>query len=255
METKTRFDLTLAIENWRAELAAQSDLTTEVRRELETHLCDSISELQQCGLNEEEAFWVARKRVGKPGQLEEEFVKADPASIWRERVFWMTLAVLLVWLWSTGSAIIAAIVSNAARHLLLYEIPRWEAANYSLVEFGSDALNISIRVLPICWLAFFVAKGRLNAGSRWIVYFRSRSRLAVYALIWSLTNAGLTILSYWHAPIPTVAPGQAIADKTAMFVSYPILPNLVYSISLPVAFIVLLVWLMPAHFQVRPKAA
>ena len=66
METQTRFDLNAAIESWRAALAAQSDLTTDMRRELETHLQDSIAGLRQHGLNEEEAFLVARKRVGKP---------------------------------------------------------------------------------------------------------------------------------------------------------------------------------------------
>jgi hypothetical protein len=43
METKTRYDLNVAIENWGAELATQANLTTEVRRELETHLRDTIA--------------------------------------------------------------------------------------------------------------------------------------------------------------------------------------------------------------------
>jgi hypothetical protein len=74
-ETQTRFDLNAAIENWRAELAAQLGLTPEVRRELETHLRDTIAAFQQRGLNDEESFWLACKRVGQPQQLAKEFRK------------------------------------------------------------------------------------------------------------------------------------------------------------------------------------
>jgi hypothetical protein len=96
MENQTRYDLNTAIENWRQELAAQAGLTLDVRRELETHLRDAITGFQQRGLNDEESFWLARRRVGQPQQLGEEFVKADPANVWRERMFWMCLAVFLI---------------------------------------------------------------------------------------------------------------------------------------------------------------
>jgi len=256
METQTRFDLNVAIENWRAELASQSDLTTDMRRELETHLQDSIAGLRQHGLNDEEAFWVARKRVGKPGQLGEEFIKADPASVWRERVFGMTLAALLVWLWSNSSAQIVTIVSNAISRLLVYEIPGWEMANHPWVDFGMQTLRVLVRILPICWLAYFVAKGRLNANSKLVVFFRSRSRLAVSALIWSLLNGCYGFWSVLHAPqIQSKHMAQAIAVRSSFTVDYPFLINLVYSMSFPIAFIVLLVWLMPAQLQAKPKAA
>ena len=89
MENQTCFNLSAAIESWRQELAAQSNLTSDDRRELETHLRDSITEFRRRGLNEEESFWLARTRVGQPQPLGEEFVKADPTKVWRERTFWM----------------------------------------------------------------------------------------------------------------------------------------------------------------------
>ncbi len=91
MENQTRFDLNAAIENWRNELAAQPNLASDDRRELETHLRDAIAGFQQRGLNDEESFWLARRRIGQPQQIGEEFVKADPATVWRERAFWMVL--------------------------------------------------------------------------------------------------------------------------------------------------------------------
>src|SRR5450631_2113639 len=89
METQTRYDLNAAIENWRNELAAQPNLAADDRRELETHLRDAIAGFQQRGLNDEESFWLARKRVGQPKQICEEFVKANPTAVWRERIFWL----------------------------------------------------------------------------------------------------------------------------------------------------------------------
>ena len=93
MENQTRFDLNAAIESWRNELAAQPDLASDDRRELETHLRDAVTGLQQRGLNDEESFWLARRRVGQPQQIGEEFVKADPAKVWRERIFWMVAGI------------------------------------------------------------------------------------------------------------------------------------------------------------------
>ena len=71
METQTRYDLNAAIENWRAELAAQANLTAEIRRELETHLRDAITGFQQRGLNDEESSvshasgWASRHSLAK----------------------------------------------------------------------------------------------------------------------------------------------------------------------------------------------
>jgi hypothetical protein len=94
METQTRYDLNTAIENWRAELAAQANLTAEVRRELETHLRDAITGFQQRGLNDEESFWLACKRVGQPLQIAGEFLAPDLAKAWCQRLGWMFIGVL-----------------------------------------------------------------------------------------------------------------------------------------------------------------
>jgi len=101
MENQTHFDLNAAVENWRNELAAESSLTPDTRRELETHLRDAIAELRQRGLNDEESFWLARRRVGQPQRLSEEFAKADPSKVWRERMFWICLALFLLDIFNT----------------------------------------------------------------------------------------------------------------------------------------------------------
>ena len=62
MENQTRFDLNAAVENWRQELAAQLNLASDDRRELETHLRDLISEFRRKGLSDEESFRLACKK-------------------------------------------------------------------------------------------------------------------------------------------------------------------------------------------------
>ena len=113
MENQTRFDLNAAVENWRNELAAQPNLASDDRRELETHLRDAIAGFQQRGLNDEESFWLARKRVGQPPQLGEEFTKTNPAVVWRERIFWAALILLAIRLWSGISSMLWAIFQTA----------------------------------------------------------------------------------------------------------------------------------------------
>jgi hypothetical protein len=107
MENQTRFDLNAAVENWRQELAAQPPLAPDNRRELETHLRDALAELKARGLNDEESFWLARRRVGQPQNLGEEFGKIDLAIAWRERLFWICLAFFL-------SSILANVTSGLA---------------------------------------------------------------------------------------------------------------------------------------------
>ncbi len=81
MENHPRFDLDAAIQAWQRELAAHSNLTAEVRRELETHLRDTFADLRKSGLAEEESFSLARQRVGQPTELGDEFGKFTPAGM------------------------------------------------------------------------------------------------------------------------------------------------------------------------------
>ncbi len=75
MENQTRFDLNAAVENWRNELAAQPNLASDDRRELETHLRDAIAGFQQRGLNDKESFQLAREKIGQLQLIGKEFKK------------------------------------------------------------------------------------------------------------------------------------------------------------------------------------
>lgn len=173
MENQTRFDLNAAIESWRNELAAQPNLASDDRRELEAHLRDAIAGFQQRGLNDEESYWLARRRVGQPQQLGEEFVKADPAKVWRERVFWMWLAVFL-------SATLGTVAHSLNLALMPTEVQAHDSVTWQIVTAGIMLLSPWIPVV----LAILLANGKLIPQfSKLMPLVENRRRLAFAAFV------------------------------------------------------------------------
>ena len=228
MENQTRFDLNAAVENWRNELAAQPNLASDDQRELETHLRDAIAGFQQRGLNDEESFWLARRRVGQPQQLGEEFVKAYPAKVWRERVFWMWLAVFLS---ST--------------------LGRWAFYFSSMMHENGSSPNtiIGIIIFPMASLipisvAVLLAKGKLVALSfRLTSLFEKRLRLAIAALLCIALSTSIEITA-----LSALFPKKDIHFPNAAWLGLA-------SAASPISIALLLVSLMPALNRKTPKRA
>lgn len=63
-ENNIEFDLQEQINNWVSSLRSVSSITESDTEELKNHLLDLIDELKEAGLDYEEAFWVASKRMG-----------------------------------------------------------------------------------------------------------------------------------------------------------------------------------------------
>jgi len=242
MENQTRYNLNAAIESWRQELAAQANLTAEVRRELETHLRDTITGFQQRGLNDEESFWLARRRVGQPQQLGEEFVKADPAKVWRERAFWIVLMLSIVKLWFTTSDYLLRQINSAiwSHHLAapfewLYEF------NIPLFDFYLTLLNY----FPILCLLFFLAQGRMDwVGRLFQFIFRSRLQFVLTAL-------ALVLVFDFYSDYSTV--GVMAWPRALWFFQY--CSNFLFNQICLLSFIFLIAWLMPTQNRKTPKRA
>jgi uncharacterized protein involved in exopolysaccharide biosynthesis len=71
MDTPLTFNLSIALTAWHASLPAT--LPPDTLAELESHLLDSMAELQPTGLSEEEAFGIACSRLGSLEDLAKEF--------------------------------------------------------------------------------------------------------------------------------------------------------------------------------------
>jgi hypothetical protein len=230
MENETRFDLNAAIENWRQELSAQPDIASEDRRELETHLCDAIAGFQQRGLNDDESFWLARRRVGQSQQLGEEFVKVDPAKVWRERVFWMLLAIFL-----------SGTVGGLASSILFALVP--VNSNSTVTVAMQAALFFLASLIPMA-IAVSLAKGKLVAlFSKLTLLVDNRRRLATTAIICIVLSSLIKIAAY-----------ASFYSRMNVHHANPFLQGLTSAIC-PLIIALLLVWLMPPQNRKTPRRA
>ncbi len=139
MENQTTFDLNLAIQRWRENLARSSALRSENLNELESHLRDSIDRLRTRELSDEEIFLIATRRVGNPQKLEQEFGKVNGAAVWFDRCLWVLVAVQL---W--------AFISSASSLLLGITFPILSELNDILPGFGLHKIgNDWLQTMPV----------------------------------------------------------------------------------------------------------
>ena len=239
MEHQARYNLDAALEAWRAELAAQPNLTAEVRRELETHLHDALAGFRQRGLSDEEAFWLARRRVGQPAQLGEEFFKANPLAVWRERLFWMAAALLTYFIWSNLAEMLSILVTN---QIFDWLSPYRQAGlvswlmQSSVISVGSQLV---LRYVPLILAAIFVATGRIKWNALLRGFLGNRGLVAALC-------TGLILLHEWLM-YNGYNFGRRHIHTTAEHMSGPVLfLNLAYNVFWPLVLTAVTVWLMPA---------
>jgi len=77
MEHTSTFDLNNALHRWLDSLAQSPQFRPTDLAELESHVRDSVSQLQTQGLSSEESFLIATRRVGAVEKLEPEFAKVN----------------------------------------------------------------------------------------------------------------------------------------------------------------------------------
>jgi len=205
MENQTRFDLNAAVEKWRQELAAQPKLASDDRRELETHLRDAIADFQQRGLNDEECFWLARRRAGQPQELGEEFVKANPAKLYRERAFWLAFGLLIYRLWNMLASSLITPLSMRVHpgerygHLfpdwVSFYLPGWlrDLSLAPMFQYSIDSINIVLVLTAL----IFVARGKLEKlRSVFEVIFNNRLRFVIIAMLSLFVVSGVSNLIF-----------------------------------------------------------
>lgn len=88
------FDLEAAVTDWKQSLHTRESLSKDDITELESHLRECMSSLKSVGLSGEEAFFIARRRVGQPSDLDAEFAKESSITRWVHRSKWMCIGIL-----------------------------------------------------------------------------------------------------------------------------------------------------------------
>jgi hypothetical protein len=183
------------IAEWRTHLGRRQALRAVDVEELEGHLRDQVAGLRAAGLQEEEAFLVAVKRMGDLDSVASEFAREYSERLWKQLVV------------GGGGEREPRIVRKEA--MVAVGLAIAAAAAVKLPEvFGVHlhgdgerffARNMSLFVLPLL-TAYFVWKRRLTpAVWRWLA--ASFAVAAVFANIYPFTKGHTETLTAIHLPI------------------------------------------------------
>ncbi len=178
--------------------------------ELESHLRDSISELNRKGLSEEESFVVAMKRLGYAQNLDAEFQKNNLLGVNQDRLAWMLLGYLgvticgilssaIVSSLSTGMAYAGAGATATGAVVTLSQILFWIAVLLLLLKargfqvFGSyprlflTAMLFAMIALPFVRPLAIAAQARV-ADVKWLQetqYWTAIGQFSIQLLIYA----------------------------------------------------------------------
>lgn len=153
------------IAEWRSFVGRGSAVDTHDVEELEAHLRDQIDELHAAGLDDEEAFLVAVKRLGRVDDLSREFARENRGRLWKQLVLTEdphgggpaddAAAATRAWPEAVGFAIAAAVAVQVAR--LVAGLPEDDGGEEPTWLFR----NLGFFVLPFL-TAWFVRRRALT---------------------------------------------------------------------------------------------
>lgn len=144
------FELESTITAWRAKFSSHEGVSEAEVQELESHLRDSIDDLQRAGLTIEESFLVARHRLGGES-VAEEIRRSEPARLWAGRARWMFLGVLSYYALISLTTAVGGIIQIATAIL----VP------------GADAVRIAGLLATVASVSLFVWALWQVAQGRW----------------------------------------------------------------------------------------
>jgi len=184
------------IDRWRSYLRRRQAIHAVDIAELEDHLREQIAALSDAGLDEDEAFLVAVKRIGDLDSLSREFAREHSERLWKQLVVARPEAGEATTA-SRRDAVVASAVAAAAA--LAVKTPALFGLTLD-ADAGFYARNASLFVLPLL-AGYFVWKRRLGAATvgRLVAAFAAA---AVFANVYPFEEGGHTeVLTALHLPI------------------------------------------------------
>jgi hypothetical protein len=183
------------IADWKAHLSRRQAIDAVDVEELEDHLRSQVSDLQGSGLDEEEAFLIAVKRIGDLDTLSREYAREYSERLWKRLVVpqeergreWAREATVAV-----GLAVAAGVAIKVPE---LFGIT-WDG--------GADTLwyahNLSLFTLP--FLAAFLAWKRALPVGGWVVLGGAFLASALVMNLMPFVPEGYTeVLAIMHLPM------------------------------------------------------
>ena len=117
MEAPNQFQLELAIDGYLQQLQSGGNYSHDDIMELKNHLLENVVELKQKQLSAEESFMIAKKRLGKEDQLNEEYKKVSGNVFYNRDLFVMVLGVCTYLLF----AFLYTISQNGLKYFAIYQ--------------------------------------------------------------------------------------------------------------------------------------
>ncbi len=173
MENSTRFDLNESISQWRKDLAESPAFRPDDMEELESHLRDSVANLEAKGLSPHEAFWVAKNRVGKIDSLDCEFGKVNVNEVWLNRVLWMVAGSLLIGTLSSIASLVNVLATASLYKIASFVDVLATAGLYNLANLAGmhrllGPTSLIVYLLTLGGLYFWVwRQGTRRDGLFW----------------------------------------------------------------------------------------
>jgi hypothetical protein len=190
MEATTAFDLNLAIRWWMDRLRQSQQMKAENLGELESHIRDSVEQLQIKGLTVEESFWIAVQRAGTPTQLGPEFGKIN-------RNWWNILAhVLILALFSVSCWFLWGLT----RYPEMMTRGRTELYNPAFSRFIADC-NIYLIVPPALAAVYcgLVCFRRSMSRKSWVAFLATNMSILLVLMLVVVIAVFLPVIAYFQS--------------------------------------------------------
>ncbi len=196
------------IDQWRSYVSRRRAIDAVDVAELEDHLREQVAALVDTGLDTDEAFLVAVKRMGDLDALSREFAREHSERLWKQLVVPADSAETQAQARRDGTVAFALAIAAA----VLIKVPALFGLQIN-EDAGFYARNLSLFVLPLLTV-YFGWKRRLNAATiRWLV--AAFVAAVVFANVYPFTPNGYTeTLTALHLPIAlwVAAVGVAYAE-------------------------------------------
>ena len=197
MDAEMENDLEGQIAQWRNYLRRRQAINATDVDELEGHLRDQVAALGDAGLNVDESFLVAVKRMGDLDDLSREFAREHSDRLWKQLVLTPGAEGTRGDSARTEFLVVVGLAIAAALAIKVPEL-------FGLELIGGDEgfyyRNLSLFVLPFLAGYFIWKRGLGVATLRWVAppFFAA----AVFVNLYPLTQSGATeVLTALHLPI------------------------------------------------------
>jgi hypothetical protein len=150
-------DLEGQIAEWRAYMQRRRELHSTDAEELEDHLRSRITELTEAGLQADEAFLIAVKRMGSLDELSREFAREHSERLWKQLVLPAEPDAPAA---ARSRRELLVMVLCAAVAALAIKVPSWFGLDLS-EDSGFYARNVSLFALPAL-AAYFAWQRRVG---------------------------------------------------------------------------------------------